>query len=61
MRLALREVYLTFTRAPLMAMLGVDCGPVRLPLTQPSAAQLVTVRAQLTEIGFFDFACRPVS
>ncbi|MCX6942453.1 MAG: dihydrodipicolinate synthase family protein [Verrucomicrobia bacterium] len=45
----------------LMAMLGVDCGPVRLPLTQPSAAQLVTVRAQLTEIGFFDFACRPVS
>ena len=45
----------------LMAMLGVDCGPVRLPLTQPSAAQLVTVRARLTEIGFFDFACRPVA
>jgi hypothetical protein len=44
-----------------MAMLGVDCGPVRLPLMQPSAAQLVTVRAQLTEIGFFDFACRPVA
>ena len=43
----------------LMAMLGVDCGPVRLPLTQPSDVQLAALRAQLTEIGFFDFACRP--
>lgn len=40
----------------LMAMLGVDCGPVRLPLAQPSAAQLATLRTRLTEIGFFDFA-----
>ena len=45
----------------LMAMLGVDCGPVRLPLIQPSVAQLATLRAKLTEIGFFDFACRPVA
>jgi len=44
----------------LMGMLGVDCGPVRLPLVQPNAGQLATMRAQLTEIGFFDFACRPV-
>lgn len=43
----------------LMAMLGVDCGPVRLPLIQPSAAQLAALRAKLTEIGFFEFACRP--
>jgi len=42
----------------LMAMLGVDCGPVRLPLAQPDAAQLATLRARLIEIGFFDFAGR---
>jgi N-acetylneuraminate lyase len=42
----------------LMAMLGVDCGPVRLPLIQPTTEQLAGLRAQLTEIGFFDFACR---
>jgi N-acetylneuraminate lyase len=42
----------------LMAVLGVDCGPVRLPLAQPNAAQLATLRARLDEIGFLDFACR---
>lgn len=44
----------------LMGMLGVDCGPVRLPLVQPTAAQLDAMRAKLNEIGFFDFACRPL-
>jgi N-acetylneuraminate lyase len=44
----------------LMAMLGVDCGPVRLPLIQPGFAQLAALRAKLGEIGFFDFACRLV-
>lgn len=43
----------------LMPMLGVDCGPVRLPLAQPTADQIATMRARLEEIGFFDFACRP--
>jgi len=42
----------------LMAMLGVDCGPVRLPLAQPEATQLATLRTRLNEIGFFDFAGR---
>ncbi|MBC7366565.1 MAG: dihydrodipicolinate synthase family protein [Undibacterium sp.] len=41
-----------------MAMLGIDCGPVRLPLIQPDATQLTTLRAKLTDLGFFDFACR---
>ena len=45
----------------LMAMLGVDCGPVRLPLIQPNAAQLATLRARLTEMGFFNLACRPAT
>lgn len=44
----------------LMAMLGVDCGPVRLPLVQPNMAQLTTLRAKLNEIGFFEFACKPL-
>ena len=44
----------------LMAMLGVDCGPVRLPLIQPGFAQLAVLRAKLGEIGFFEFACRLV-
>jgi N-acetylneuraminate lyase len=39
-----------------MAWLGVDCGPVRLPLAQPSAAQLAELRAKLEAIGFFDFS-----
>jgi N-acetylneuraminate lyase len=43
----------------LMPMLGVDCGPVRQPLAQPSVAQIATLRARLEEIAFFDFACRP--
>ena len=42
----------------LMAMLGVDCGPVRLPLAQPDATQLATLRTRLNAIGFFDFASR---
>ena len=43
----------------LMAMLGIDCGPVRLPLVQPTIGQLAVLRTQLTAIGFFDFACGP--
>ena len=42
----------------LMADIGVDCGPVRLPLAQPGAAAMARLRAQLAEIGFRDFACR---
>jgi N-acetylneuraminate lyase len=43
----------------IMAMLGVDCGPVRPPLRQPNATQLSSLRAALEELGFFAFACRP--
>ncbi len=39
-----------------MRMLGVDCGPVRLPLIQPSTAQVADLRAKLEAIGFFEFA-----
>ena len=42
----------------LMPLLGVDCGPTRLPLAPPTPAQIASMRAQLTTIGFFDLACR---
>ena len=40
----------------LMALLGVDCGPVRLPLTNPTVPQRDTLREKLDSIGFFKFA-----
>ena len=41
-----------------MAMLGVDCGPLRSPLRSPSDGQLKIIRAELEAVGFFDFACK---
>lgn len=38
----------------LMAWLGVDCGPVRLPLISPKPSQLADLRTKLTAAGFFD-------
>lgn len=42
----------------IMGMLGVDCGPVRLPLAQPDVGQLAQLRGELDAIGFFEF-CQP--
>ena len=39
-----------------MAMLGINCGPARLPLANPTPAQLGVLREKLDMIGFFDFA-----
>jgi len=39
----------------LMRMLGVDVGPVRLPNTNPTADQIVRLREELEELGFFDW------
>ena len=36
-----------------MQLLGVDCGPVRLPLQQLGNGEADEVRADLAEIGFF--------
>lgn len=38
----------------LMPWLGIDCGPVRLPLVQPAPAQLAELRAKLEPLGFFE-------
>jgi N-acetylneuraminate lyase len=38
-----------------MQLIGVDCGPVRLPLRTLSPSAVDELRSQLEEIGFFDW------
>lgn len=38
----------------LMALLGVNCGPTRMPLANPTPTQLAVLRKKLSAIGFFD-------
>ena len=40
------------TAKALMARLGVPLGPVRLPLVNPTAAQVDALMARLRELGF---------
>ncbi|MDP7049413.1 MAG: dihydrodipicolinate synthase family protein [Verrucomicrobiota bacterium] len=39
-----------------MAMVGVDCGPARLPLRDLSPQSVVNLKQDLKSIGFFDWA-----
>lgn len=48
--------HLAATKA-LMSTLGVDCGPVRPPLGNPSFEQKETLFAALEQIGFSEFCC----
>jgi len=41
-----------------MTMLGVDCGPTRLPLENLTVAQAKNLHAQLEHIGFFEYCSR---
>jgi N-acetylneuraminate lyase len=41
-----------------MKLIGLDCGPTRLPLPQLTPAGERSLRAELKEIGFFDFASK---
>lgn len=41
-----------------MKLIGVDCGPVRLPLRQLTPAQEETLRRELEQVGFFDYCCK---
>lgn len=43
----------------IMKFIGIDCGPARLPLRNLTAAQEKKLHADLTAIGFFDYASRP--
>ena len=42
----------------IMPMIGIDCGPVRLPLRNLTAEQLAGLRAELERIGFFGYSSR---
>jgi N-acetylneuraminate lyase len=42
----------------IMNLIGVDCGPVRLPLRRLSPADIASLREALSTVGFFDFASR---
>jgi len=41
-----------------MKLIGVDCGPMRLPLRALTAKDESSLRASLESIGFFEYACR---
>lgn len=41
-----------------MTMLGVDCGPTRLPLENLTVEQVKNLHAQLEHIGFFEYCSR---
>lgn len=38
-----------------MGMLGVECGPVRLPMYRQTKEELVQLRSELETLGFFDW------
>jgi N-acetylneuraminate lyase len=38
-----------------MRFIGLDCGPVRLPVRSLSEAQEKQLRSELEEVGFFEF------
>lgn len=42
----------------IMKLIGVDCGPVRLPLRNLSADDVARLRTRLESVGFFAFANR---
>jgi len=41
-----------------MKFIGVDCGPVRLPLRALSAEQEAKLRADLEAVGFFTYCSK---
>ncbi len=50
-----RHGYLAAAKAT-MALIGVDCGPVRLPLKPPGAERIAALEKELEEIGFFEWS-----
>ncbi|MEA3208142.1 MAG: N-acetylneuraminate lyase [Chthoniobacter sp.] len=57
---AMISTFLRFGGQPagkaMMKMIGLDCGPTRLPLRTLSEAQQAELRAALAAVGFFDFS-----
>jgi N-acetylneuraminate lyase len=52
-----RHGYLGAAKA-VMEMLGVSCGPARAPLRSPDAVAVARLRAELEELGFFEWIAR---
>lgn len=44
----------------ILGFCGLDCGPCRLPLRNLTPAELSTMKKELEDVGFFDFAIRIV-
>jgi N-acetylneuraminate lyase len=44
-----------------MHWVGVNCGPARPPLPEPSAEQLETLRGELEAISFFEWIDEPAT
>lgn len=55
MILAIAQYGFTPSAKSVMAMIGVDCGPARPPLTSLTSAQTHKLRNELTQMGFFDW------
>src|SRR4029453_495456 len=59
---AMISIFLRFGGLPagkaIMQMIGLDCGPVRLPLRTLNEAERGELRAELERIGFFEFCSR---
>jgi N-acetylneuraminate lyase len=43
---------------PIMKMIGLDCGPPRLPLHRLGRSESARLRAGLEGLGFFEYCCR---
>ena len=43
----------------IMQLIGLDCGPTRIPLRTLSTDQLAQLRRELEAVGFFDYCQRP--
>ena len=39
----------------MMAMIGLDCGPTRMPLRPLEASAFAALKADLEQLGFFDW------
>lgn len=43
----------------IMKLIGIDCGPTRLPLRTLTQTDEIKLRAELDAIGFFDYSSKP--
>jgi N-acetylneuraminate lyase len=55
MVLAIAKFGFTPAAKSVMGMIGVDCGPARLPLTPLDSKQIAQLREELTQLGFFEW------